>query len=84
MAKKGKDFTGGIDNLINPPQSQQEESNIVEQKKPIEKVVRANFVMSQKYHKNLKLIAVKESVDIKDSLAEALDDFFIKKAHLLD
>lgn len=84
MAEKKKSFAGGISNLINPVPTQQEESKIIVQNKPIEKVVRANFVMSQKYHRNLKLIAVKEGVDIKDSLAEALDDFFIKKANLLD
>jgi len=76
-----KDFTGGIDGLINPKPIQQGESQTVNNE---QKLVRANYVMKADYHKKLKIIAAHEGTDIKESLAEALDDFFIKKADLLN
>lgn len=79
MAAKKKNFAGGIEGLINPIPAQQVESPVPEKTT----LVRNNFVMKSEYHMNLKLIATKEHRDIKDALAEALDDFFIKKADLL-
>jgi len=80
MEKKKKNFTGGIEGLINPQPVQKEESPTVNND---QKIVRANFLMKAGYHKKLKIIAAKESVDLKEALAEALDDFFVKKADLL-
>lgn len=80
MANNKKDFTGGIDSLLNPVPTPQRE--LASKNVPAKKM-RSNFVMEPHYHMNLKLIATKERRDIKDALAEALDDFFVKKADLL-
>lgn len=80
MATNKKDFTGGLDSLLNPvPASKRE---LASENVPA-KLVRANYVMKADYHRKLKIIAANEGQDIKDALAEALDDFFIKKADLL-
>lgn len=78
MAKKS--FTGGINSLI-------QDSSVAREEQPVstdsKKIVRANFVMDISYHKNLKIIAAKTGLSIKDVLSEALCDYFEKNSNLL-
>jgi len=76
-----KNFTGGIDNLLNSSTNPKESTNNAKEEK---KLVRANMVMESHYHKTLKIVAAKEGVNLTEALSEALDDYFAKKGKLLE
>lgn len=76
-----KNFTSGINGLLNSSTDTKESTNSAKDEK---KLVRANLVMESHYHKTLKIVAAREGVKLTEALCEALDDFFVKKGKLLE
>lgn len=70
-------LSGGLDALI-----QSTSENKPEKPKKV-KTVHCNFVMDENYHKELKVIAVRKGLSLKEVLQEALSDYFVKNGDLL-